>query len=608
MTDLAPAPTSIPPVVGPDGKVDLVPLISELSIVTKGGKLLRLGDSLFNPDREPQRHLLRVVNNNINARRPTRVIILKARQLGMSTIVEGLMFLFAFLMKYMNGIVISQDGKGAAKLLNMTHHYWATCPWREAYSEKSRRVDQLRWEETDSWITITTSKTLGSGRGQTIQFLHGSECGFWERDPATLWGGLSEAIPETTWRSFVFLESTANGVGNWWESMWNDAVEGQNDFTPLFFPWQTHEEYRASSIGIVSSPQQALELLGNPDERERALIAMFSESRLPPEVRKVMAHTYERAEIEALATPMSMAEIADCLLWRRHIIRNKKNGDALLFAQEYPCTPEEAFLSTGHNMFPLEDLRACYEPEEGVRGELAEGSGGQVVFKEGSYGHLTLFRKPDRHALYVLGADPTRALDGDYACIQVLNRRTWEQVAVYRARVEGPRLGEELIRLGKFFNFAEIGCERQGGGEAAVGVLVNSGYENLYRHRNHVSMRGVVDNQAGFHANAQTKPLAVGNMRHAIVTHLTRMHHSETFNESKGYVYLGQGKFGNGTEENHDDCVSAYMIALQVIIEGVDEIAEADAEDHSEAWTMIQDMNERIRSGEMFGTVPGGVS
>src|SRR5690606_33148673 len=125
------------------------------------------------------------------------------------------------------------------------------------------------------------------------------------------------------------------------------------------------------------------------------------------------------------------------------------------------------------NVFPLKSLMGHYEPLIGKKGKLLT-IGGKVRFIEDADGYLTLFAEPSDDkdwGVYLLGADPTHSTAGDYACIQVINRRTMEQVAVYRRKIDPVNFGKDLQALGFYFNTALIAPEKTGPGYATVGCV-----------------------------------------------------------------------------------------------------------------------------------------
>jgi hypothetical protein len=179
------------------------------------------------------------------------------------------------------------------------------------------------------------------GRSSTIQLFHGSEVAFWPHAEAHA-AGVLQAVPDAPGTE-VILESTANGVGNFYHQKWRDAERGIGDFIAVFVPWFWQEEYRKEV----------------PDD-----FAMDGEEA-------------EYARLYDLS-PEQMA-------WRRNKIAELK--DTSLFKQEYPATAAEAFQMSGHDSYIKPALVAK------ARKSTCEESGPLVI------GYDPAWKGADRHAM-----------------------------------------------------------------------------------------------------------------------------------------------------------------------------------------------------------------
>lgn len=507
----------------------LTPLVNRLSIVQKDLSVVKFGDVM----NWAQLELLQTVERLIDEKKPIRIIVLKARQLGISTEIEAIMFVMAFLLKRMRGLVISHDLDSSEHLLSITQHYWDTYPFKDLYTQKYKGAKRLSWVETGSLLRIATAANVRAGRSATLQVVHASEVAFYD-DPKTLMTGLGQAIPNKPLTA-LFLESTANGIGNYFHETWEGAEDGSNDFIPLFFPWWKHPEY----VMPFSKP------LGKLDDEEKVLSGFLGMQGMDSE------------------------EIRLRLAWRRWAIRNNCMNNVELFHQEYPSTPEEAFVSTGKNIFPITHLREVYEQMDGIKGRLVR-EGSKVRFQPDITGPLTVFRWPDTDDLewgsYFVAGDPTHSTVGDYACAQVLSRRTWEQVAVWRGKTDPNTFGEELAKLGTYYNKAMLTSEIEGPGYATIAKLLHLEYPFIWKHRLADKTPGTFDERWGWSSTFKTKNEAIGNLLKVLVDHDIVIHDSKTFSEMKNYVQLPSGSFGNSNDEEHDDTVMALAICVTCIL------------------------------------------
>lgn len=512
--------------------MNLNPLIGTLSVLDKDKQVVPLV-----PNRA-QQAVIDEVQHQYNEGRPIRIITLKARQIGFSTITEAINFLFCFLFHNTAALIVAHEDDSNQHLLGMTSRYWETWDFKRLFNTKYAGRKHLQWVETQSGINVVTAGGRGGGRSRTIHFLHASEVAFWP-DPETLMTGLAQTVPERP-GTFVMLESTANGVGNYFHTMWQAAVAGENDYVPIFAPWWWHPEYTLPGVPIL-----------HVTEEERLL--------------KVLMSTGMRVNDRLSIPAVPRDELDARLAWRRWYIANKLNNDLLKFQQEYPATPEEAFLSTGTNVFPLQSLKACYKPEEGHAGYLTRDPySSRLVFTPDSAGPLKMYRKPSRDldaGRYFVAGDPTHTTRGDWACAQVINRRTLEQVAVLRKRVDPMHFAKDLADLATFYNDAMLVTESTGPGYATIGALMEMNYPNIWQARWADKTPGNIADQYGFATNVQRKHWAIGALLNLVVNHSITIHDRTTFDEMANYVTQDNGGFGPADDKNgHDDTVMALAI------------------------------------------------
>lgn len=483
-----------------------------------------------------QRPFIAEIERQYNAGKPVRIIVLKARQLGISTATEAVLFLWSFFHRGTNGLVLSYEDGQAQELFQMTKLYWDTWPHRGLYTLLYSTRRQLRWHETKSNLRVATAKNIGGARGSTLHALHGSEVALWP-EPESLWGGMKQTIPRRH-STIVILESTARGM-NWFHDMWESAESGESEFVPVFFPWYHHPAYRMHTTLTVRS-----EL--DPEERE--LLRLMS--------RDDSFHT-------VLTDDQCYAAIA----FRRWSIINDCNGDVTVFHEEYPSTPEEAFVTSGKPIFSPLHLQQCYEELSGVRGYFRRhgGPSSPVSFEPDPSGNWTLYRKPShrhfRSDRFFVAGDPSETIAGDPGCIQVLDRRTFEQVAVWHGRVTPVYFAREMMMAGDFYQHGMLCPEVEGGGQAAIGAILVSGYDNVWRDKRPDRQRESF-NVYGWSTNWQRKNWCIGDLQRSIVDHSLVIHDQKTYRQLRNYVERANGDWGNSDPKIHDDAVMAMAIAV----------------------------------------------
>src|SRR5215467_1823713 len=511
----------------------LQPLLNQLSIKTKIPDIRPLDLNYIDPKHGDlgwaQRPFIREIERQYNSGLPVRIITLKARQLGISTATEAVLFLWCFLFEGTNGLVLSHEDPAAQELFQMTKLYWETWPHRGLYTQRYSTRKQLYWAETRSQLRVATAKNEQSGRGSTIQALHASEVAYWQ-DPANLWSGLDQTVSQHH-GSIVVLESTANGVGNWFYDMWQAAEEGSIDYKPMFFPWYRHPEYH-----FDTPINTKLEL----DAEERQLLRIM--------------------ESEDYDTEFVYGSIA----WRQWKILNSFNGDVEQFMEEYPSTPEEAFITSGKPIFSPHRLKECYEERKGLRGYCHRDPSGYVRFVPDVSGNLTLYKRPNRDGRpdrYFVSGDPSESIAGDRACIQVINRGNWEQVAVWHGRISPVNFADEMMLIGDLFNHAMLCPEVEGGGQATMARILSVGYNNVWLHKTPDRLRGSF-NVFGWSTNYQRKQWCIGFLQRLIYDNSLTLHDRTTYNQLRNYVQRDDGSWGNSDNISHDDAVMALAIAV----------------------------------------------
>jgi hypothetical protein len=229
--------------------------------------------------------------------RGVREILLKARQFGFSTLILALFFLDTITHPNTQTVVIAHDTESTERLFQMVHRFHKLLPDELRPRTKYSNRREILWTDLDSYFFVGTAGSGEFGRGGTINNVHGSECAFWP-DAREIVAGLLQAVPAD---GNVFLETTANGMANWYYDEYQLAQVEESRFTPRFFPWFLHGEYRdAVPAGFERTPE------------ERVLVDRYG---LDDEQ----------------------------LVWRRTKVKELREK----FAQEYPANAEEAFVSTG---------------------------------------------------------------------------------------------------------------------------------------------------------------------------------------------------------------------------------------------------------------------
>jgi hypothetical protein len=251
------------------------------------------------------------------------------------------------------------------------------------------------------------------------------------------------------------------------------------------------------------------------------------------------------------------------LCWRRRKIATSGHD---LFKQEYPATPDEAFISTGRPVFNpdylQQRLRTPVEPIKRMAVENVTDNIGSLV--EHSRGELLVYRELDQKETYVIGADVGMGVrGGDPSCAQVLDSQL-RQVAVWRGVVHPDYFGKVLATLGYHYHSALVAPERNNHGLVTCITLRDLQYPYLYTD----VAEGTLDSNKdtinlGFFTSERTKPLIIDKLRSSDRERECEIYDTTTLTEMLSYVVTESGKM-EAEQGAHDDTVMALAIALYI--------------------------------------------
>lgn len=252
-----------------------------------------------------QKFLHAKVERQLKDTKMVRAIIVKGRQQGVSTYTGGRFYHKTTHNKGVQTFILTHEQDATANLFGIVNRYHENnFAQLKPHTAKSN-AKELEFSKLDSGYRVGTAGTKGKGRSNTVQLFHGSEVAFWPHASEHA-AGIGQTVPEMAGTE-VFLESTGNGMGNYFHRQWVKAVAGESLYIPVFIPWYWQREYR--------KPVPSHFMLSAEDEEYR--------------------HIYD----------LSLEQ----MVWRRDKIRDLE--DPLLYKQEYPATPEEAFMVTGVDSF-----------------------------------------------------------------------------------------------------------------------------------------------------------------------------------------------------------------------------------------------------------------
>lgn len=482
-----------------------------------------------------------------------RYIILKARQMGMSTYTEGKIFHETANNELVRSAIVAHQESASQALFQMSKMYYEELPdilrpMKKFNNGKTLAFENGTNDESEkkqnpglrSNIVIATA---GSGevlRGSTPTKLHISELAFWDNPEVTMLG-LMQGMPDTL-DSLVILESTANGVGDYFHTVWQAAMKGENDFVPIFLPWFTDSSY-TMEFRTEAQRRTFIELVNTTTRDQQGEVV----------------HTYEYELMHKFNLTWEQ------MLWRDWAIKNKCGGDEEKFMQEYPSTPEEAFLATGRPKFSIRALKKYQtltrEPE--IRGYLREDGS----FEEDPKGYISIWKKPQEGVFYSIGADVAEGLvEGDYSCGIVGNSDTFDIDAMWHGHIDPDLFGKELVKLARYYNNAYLGCENNNHGLTTLNAIRKEDYYNIYYSKSYDRMADKMTQKMGWTTSVRTKPYMIDKLAQFVREMHVGIYSDLIIGEMFTYVIEDNGKT-NAQQGCHDDTVMATAIMLQLLLE-----------------------------------------
>ena len=495
-----------------------------LKIKTKSGTVVpfRLNDA--------QRKLYAVAKRQQDAGKPVRLIILKARQLGFSTLTEGLIFHACATRKNVNALIVAHREDATANLFRMSKLFYDELPAPVKPMLRASNAQELVFENPSklrserearpglrSRIRCATAGGRGIGRSDTLQCVHLSEYAFWPDGAdgkASTLAGILQAVPSLP-GTMVVIESTANGFEDFKER-WDAAVAGENDFEPVFFAWFENPDY---SMPVVPGTEWT------PEERDLKAAYRLTDEQLQ---------------------------------WRRWCIANNCGGSLDMFRQEYPASPGEAFLHSGTGVFDNEQIVLRLErlPEPAGRGEFTDGE-----WTESETGAITLYELPEEGVPYVLGGD-TAGEGSDYFTAIVIDNVSGRIAAKLRQKYSEPEYVRQIFALGRFYNDALVAIETNFS-TYPVMKLQEMEYPNQYSREREDTYTRQMKKSYGFRTDRQSRPRAIANLVEVFSSHPEWFTDRELLEEMLTFCY-NEDHRPEALAGKHDDLVLGAAITYAV--------------------------------------------
>lgn len=476
------------------------------------------------------------------------ILILKGRQQGFTTVITAYQLACSITQRNFEGLTLADEASNTETIFqNKAKYVYNQLPDVIKPTEKFNNKRQMLFEKINSsWSVDTATKNVG--RSRTINFFHGSECAFWRDGISAILAGLGEALTKS---AIKIYETTANGFNDFRE-MWKTGVH-----INVFYEWWRTSEYRADFV----SKQTKENFLHRVETREDWI--------------------YER-----LRWLKYVKKLEDEQLWW-YYLKYKKMLDKELIKQEYPCTPDEAFLTSGNCVFdtdkivtrideapkPLkvgyfeydyDDTLPAYGTINPVTNKLyTKNKISNIKWVNDPNGYIKIYNLPNTPELtkYCIGGD-TAGEGSDCFTGHVLDARSGLQVAVLKHQIDSDLYSRQMYCLGMYYKQALIGIESNFD-SFPVKELVRLGYPNLYIREREDKYSGIIEKSYGFRTTTVTRPVIISNLIKIVRENIRLINDVDTLKEMLMFVRNEKGR-AEAQEGEHDDLVMGLAIAYRV--------------------------------------------
>jgi hypothetical protein len=469
-------------------------------------QLMKVAEGLLKVrDREGLERPLRAnaVQRAFERGRGQQNIVLKARQMGITTWVAGRFFLKTITARGVLTVQVAQTREAAEGIFRMVQRFWECLPedLRDGPLRRSKaNAGQMCFPALDSEFRVVSAGDENAGRGLTVQYLHCSEVSRWPGDAAATLAGLRATLAPG---GEMVMESTPNGAYGCFYEEWGRACErrvgglaGQREAGVVrhFFPWWMEEAYMAAPVDELREDEQRL----------------------------VLTHGLTAEQIG----------------FRRGLEASYRG----LRSQEFAEDAESCFKATGECCFEVEPVEA-----------RLDSVGEPIEVRRG--GSLQIWLPPVAGNEYVVAVDTAGGgADGDFAAVQVIEMGSGLQCAELQQRLGTLELARISAELAREYGGALIAVERNNHGAGVLAYL-----DSVERYARVYEQAGV----AGWLTTAGSKPGMVSRMGALLVESPWLFFSRRLLGECRTFVAMAGGRTGavNGA---HDDCLMAMAIGQAV--------------------------------------------
>jgi hypothetical protein len=497
-----------------------------------------------------------------------KFLVLKGRQQGFTSFITAYQLACTITNKNFEGFTAAdEDGNASTIFQNKAKYTYGLLPLPLKPTEKFNNRKQLLFDKINSsWEVRTVSANMG--RSRTLKFFHGSEAAFWKVLISDVQAGIGEALTKD---SIQILESTANGY-NEYKDLWDSGK-----WECCFYEWWHTEEY-STNLGA------------NKDS--------FMDN-----VKSKKEWIYKRCRWLLSDIKLTWEQV----YWYHNKWASYIRGD--LIKQEYPCTPEEAFLASGSCVFNTEVLMSRIDylrrnnplvktgyfafdwDSEKTKGKIIDDTIHFVESKTKPW--IRMYEDKKEYTPYVIGGD-TKGEGSDFYAATTINNVTGKRASTIHMQISNSKpYTWQLYCLGKYYNNALIGIEINFN-TAPIEELERLQYPNQYMRQKYDDLTKGYMPKLGWKTDGNTRPLIIDKEIDLIENNIDLFTDIDMLGESMTFVYDKNGR-PDAMSGKHDDLLISDMIANEIRPQ---QSFEAKAEEYDIDWSKVpSDYLEDFESG-----------
>lgn len=486
---------------------------------------------------------------NQGKRLDLKFLTLKGRQQGFTSLITAYQMAFSITRKNYSGYTLADNADNTETIFEDKGKFpYNSLPEQLKPTEKYNSKRELLFEKLNSKWRVATAGAKDVGRSKTLNFFHGSEAAFWTKGIKAIMTGLGQSLTKD---SIQILETTPNGF-NEYKDLWDEAVEGENNWEPKFYAWWLTQEYRQN----FESPNKENDFKQDVDDSPEGNFDANTRSWILQKCRWLI---YEQA-----------------LEWNQaYWYFNKWKDLKEKVQQEYPCTAEEAFLASGRCVFnkeliilriaALKKLHKEKPPKVGRFTFEWNNAETQDFIKDSSIkwvddpaGFIRIYEEPQKGWPYVVGGD-TKGEGKDWYGGTVKNNISGSRCASVHMQVSNSKpYTWQMYCLGRYYQDALIAIEMNFN-TAPIEELERLRYPRQYKREVYDTYHNKKMERHGWKTDGNTRPLIIDREVALVEDHIELFNDISTLQEMLTFVYDEDNR-PDAEQGKHDDLLFSDMI------------------------------------------------